>query len=33
MKEDEVGGVCNTKGRDEICIESFNWKLLEEETA
>jgi hypothetical protein len=33
IKEDDVQGLCNTNGRDVMCIESFSWKKLREETA
>jgi hypothetical protein len=33
IKEGEVDSVCNMNGRNEICRESFSWKLLREEIA
>jgi len=31
IKEDRMGGACNTHGRDEKCIQNFVWKTQREE--
>jgi len=32
VKEDEMGGVCSTHGRDKKCMQDFGQKTRREET-